>query len=192
MTAAEPEPRSAEVEDAADGDEFVTAILARRRRRTPILTLALLVLAAAAVAFVLGIEAQKHWGTSSTTGSAANARSAFAALRGGTAATRGAAARGAAGAGGFPAFGGVGAGAGGGTAGTVTLIKGTSLYVTDATGNTVLVHTSPGSTITKTVSGTIRSIVPGDAVAVRGTQAANGSYAATSISIEAAGGSSNG
>jgi hypothetical protein len=165
------------VEDAADGDEFVTAILARRRRRTPMLTLALLVLVVAAVAFVLGIEAQKHWGASSTTGSAASARSAFAALRGGTAATRR-----------FPAFG----AAGGGTAGTVTLIKGTSLYVTDATGNTVLVHTSPGSTITKTVSGTIRSIVPGDAVAVRGTQAANGSYAATSISIEAAGGSSNG
>ena len=74
-------------------------------------------------------------------------------------------------------------GAGGGTAGTVTLIKGSSLYVTDATGNTVLVHTTPASRVSKTVNGTVRAIHPGDSVTVTGAQAKNGSYTASAILI---------
>jgi hypothetical protein len=164
---------------AQPDDELVTEIIARRRRRAPKLTLALVVLVAAAGAFALGALAQKHWGSSSSGGARGGGAGAFAAFG-----SRAGASGGKAGAaGGFRGFGGT---AGGGSAfetGTVTLIKGSTLYVTDASGNTVLVKTTPGSSVTKTVSGTVRSIVPGDTVTVVGTQAANGSYTARSIAI---------
>lgn len=164
---------------AQPDDELVTEIIARRRRRAPKLTLALVVLVAAAGAFALGALAQKHWGSSSggAGGSRANAFAAFAsraAAAGGNPTARG----------GFGGFG--GAGGGGAETGTVTLIKGSTLYVTDATGNTVLVKTTPGSSVTKTVSGSVKSIAPGDTVTVVGAQAANGSYTARSITIGAA------
>ncbi|MEY2403877.1 MAG: hypothetical protein QOD38_1428, partial [Acidimicrobiaceae bacterium] len=55
-------------------------------------------------------------------------------------------------------------------------------------GNTVLVNTTAGSTVNKTVSGTIKSVHPGDSVTVTGTQNADGSYSARGITI----GGSNG
>jgi hypothetical protein len=159
-------------------DELVTEIIARRKRRAPKLTLALVVLVAAGAAFALGALAQKRWGASSGgSGSRASAFAAFAS-RAGAAGAGGAASR----AGGFGGFGGFG-GAGAFETGTVTLIKGSTLYVTDATGNTVLVRTTPRSTVTRTVGGSVKSIVPGDTVTVTGTRAANGSYTARSIAI---------
>lgn len=161
---------------AQPDDELVTEIIARRRRRTPKLTLALVVLVAAAGAFALGALAQKHWGSSSSAGGGANRASAFAAF-----ASRAAAGGRATAGGGFRAFG--GAAGGGFETGTVTLIKGSTLYITNATGNTVMVRTTPGSSVTKTVGGSVRSIVPGDTVTVVGTRASNGSYTARSIAI---------
>ena len=170
---------------ADDGDDFVAEILTRRKRRLPILTAILVLAVAAGGAFIAGAEVQKHYGKSSSAASggtgAASAFSAFAArLRAGGAAPGGG--------GGGGLFAG-GAGAGGGTAGTVTLIKGSSLYVTDSTGNTVLVHTSAASRVTKTVSGSVQTIHPGDTVTVTGVQAKNGSYTAAAITI---GGGANG
>ena len=168
-------------EVAAPGDDdFVAEILTRRKRRLPILTAILVLAVAAGGAFIAGAEVQKHYGKSSSSGtSGAGAASAFSALasrfRAGGAAAGGAA--GGTGRGGF--FG----GAGGGTSGTVTLIKGSTLYVTDSTGTTVLVHTSPASRVTKSVSGTVQTIHPGDTVTVTGTQAKNGSYTAAAIAI---------
>ena len=162
---------------ADDGDDFVAEILTRRKRRLPILTAILVLAVAAGGAFIAGAEVQKHYGKSSSATSggtgAASAFSAFASrLRAGGA--------GPGGGGGGGLFAG---GAGGGTAGTVTLIKGSSLYVTDATGNTVLVHTSAASRVTKTVSGSVQTIHPGDTVTVTGVQAKNGSYTAAAITI---------
>jgi hydrogenase maturation factor len=71
----------------------------------------------------------------------------------------------------------------------VTLIKGSTLYVTDASGNTVLVHTTAGSAVQKTVAATVKTVHPGDSVTVTGTQASDGSYSARQITI---GGGSNG
>ncbi|MDX6451391.1 MAG: hypothetical protein QOH16_1440, partial [Gaiellaceae bacterium] len=91
--------------------------------------------------------------------------------------------------GGFAGFGGGGGAAGGGaTNGTVTLIKGSTLYVTDASGNTVLVHTTAQSSVKKSVSATTKTIHPGDSVTVTGTQNKDGSYSAQAITI----GGSNG
>lgn len=165
---------------ADGGDDFVAEILTRRKRRLPILTAILVLAVAAGGAFIAGAEVQKHYGTSSSATSggtgAASAFSAFASrLRAG-------------GAGGGPGFfGGGGAGGGGGTAGTVTLIKGSTLYVTESTGNTVLVHTSPASRVTRTVGGTLQTIHPGDTVTVTGVQAKNGSYTAAAIAIAGGG-----
>jgi hypothetical protein len=159
----------------ADGDDdFVAEILTRRKRRLPVLTAILVLAVAAGGAFIAGAEVQKHYGKSSSATGGTGAASAFSAfasrLRSGGA--------GPGGGGGLFA-----GGAGGGTAGTVTLIKGSSLYVTDSTGNTVLVHTSPASRVTRSVSGSVQTIHPGDTVTVTGVQAKNGSYTAAAITI---------
>jgi hypothetical protein len=159
------------------GDDFVTEILTRRKRRLPALTAILVLAVVAGGAFIGGAEIQKHYGSSSSSTSSSSGASSFSAL---AARFRGAGASGAVGGRGFFAG---GAGAGGGTAGTVTLIKGSSLYVTDSAGNTVLVHTSPSSRVTRTVSGSVQTIHPGDTVTVTGVQAKNGSYTAAAITI---------
>jgi hypothetical protein len=160
----------------AVNEGLAAELLARRRKKLPALTAALALAVAIALGLIGGVEAQKHWGASSsaTTGRAA----AFAGFAG-----RGGGAAGGA-AGGFRGFGGAGgAAAGGGPTGTVTLIKGSTLYVTDASGNTVLVHTTAASTVKKTMSGTVKSVHPGDSVTVTGTQGTDGSYSATGITI---------
>jgi hypothetical protein len=152
-------------------DELLTQILARRRRRLPLMTMALGALLVVALAFVVGAEVQKHYGkTAAATGGPAAAAAAFGRARA---------------AGGQPAFGGGGGfgAAASGTSGTVTLIKGSTLYVTDSSGTTSLVKTSAGSLVTKTVAASVKTIRPGSVVTVVGPQAKDGSYTATSISV---------
>jgi hypothetical protein len=161
-------------EDASvsQDNELLTEILARRRRRLPAVTIALGSLLALALAFVVGAEVQKHYGTAATASSSSPAAT-FA---------RNAAARG------LPAFRGAGragafGGANGGTSGTVTLIKGSSLYVTDSSGNTVIVKTSASSRVTKNVTSSVKGIRPGAVVNVVGKKGKDGSYTATAISV---------
>jgi hypothetical protein len=151
-------------------------LLARRRKKLSALTAALVLAVAIALGLVGGVEAQKHWGAS-TTAAATGRPGGFAGFAG-----RGGAAAGGAGVGGFAGFGGA-AGGGSATNGTVTLIKGATLYVTDATGNTVLVHTTAKSTVKKSVTATTKTIHPGDSVSVTGTQNKDGSYSAQAITI---------
>ena len=167
-------------------DEYETEPLPLpRRRRLPVLTAALTVAVLCGAAFVGGAAAQRHWGSS---GSSANSRNgaataALAARFGGTTTgqtqtrtgtTDGAGSR-AGGAGGFLG--------GGATIGTVGVIKGSTLYVTDTSGNTVKVVASPASTVSKTVDTNVNAIHPGDTVVVRGTTGKNGEVTAESISI---------
>jgi len=161
---------------ATADNELLTQILARRRRHLPLMTKALGALLIVALAFVVGAEVQKHYGkTAASTGApaAGTAAAAFSRARA---------------AGGLPGFGGAG-GAGSfgaatsGTSGTVTLIKGSTLYVTDSSGTTSLVKTSASSRVTKTVTSSAKTILPGSVVTVVGPQAKDGSYTATSISV---------
>src|SRR5471030_2292953 len=116
----------------ADGDDdFVAEILARRKRRLPILTAILVLAVAAGGAFIAGAEVQKHYGKSSS-GSGAAGSSAFSALASRFRAGAGAGAGAGTGTGRAGFFG--AGGAGGGTTGTVTLIKGSTLYVTNSSG----------------------------------------------------------
>jgi len=160
---------------ASADNELLTQILARRRRRLPRMTMALAALLVVALTFAVGAEVQKHYGkTAAATGATGGgAAAAFARARA---------------AGGGPAggFGGAGGGFGAaasGTTGTVTLIKGTTLYVTDSSGTTSMVKTSASSRVTKTVTSSVKTIAPGSVVTVVGPQAKDGSYTATSISV---------
>ena len=155
------------VQEPAAPDGLVGELLARRRKRLPRLTLALIVLVGAAVAFIGGAEVQKHFGTSSSTSS--GIPSSFARAFAGGSAPSGAS---------FPGFGG-----GNSTTGTVTLIKGTTLYVTNAAGNTVLVKTSAQSRVTKSVAGSVKTIHPGDSVTVTGSQNKDGSVTARQVTV---------
>ena len=162
-------------------DEYETEPLPLpRRRRLPKLTAALVVAVLCAATFIAGAAAQKHWGSSgSPAGSRNGAAAALAARLGGTTGQTQTGTTGAAGS----RNGGGGFGGGGATVGTVGVIKGSTLYVTDASGNTVKVVTSPASTVSKTVDTNVRAIHPGDTVVVRGTTGKNGEITAESISI---------
>jgi len=145
------------------------ALALRRRRKLPRVTLALAVAIVGAGAFIGGAEAQKHLGSSASSSSNANAAGSFASRFRGTT-------------GRSPAtFG------GGGTAGTVTAIKGSTLYVTDASGNTVKVRTTAASQVTKSVTGRVHDIRPGDTIVVRGATGKDGTIAADSITLGGAG-----
>lgn len=173
MTTAHSEAPTMINESSSGG--LAAELLARRRKRLPAVTLALAILVAAAAAFIGGIEVHKHWGSSSS-----NRSSGLPAGFPGGAVN---ASRGQGGSsGGFPSFSGAGA-FGGATSGTVTLIKGSTLYVTTSSGNTVLVHTSASARVTKSVSGSVKSIHPGDSVTVVGSQAKDGSYTARQVTI---------
>jgi len=159
-------------------DDFDTEVLpVRRRPRLAPVTAVLALCVVAGGAFIGGVEVQKASGGSGAaaagTGSGrfAAARNAAAAARTGRGAANG-------------AFSGAGAfTAGNMTIGLVTLIKGTTLYVTDLTGNTVKVRTAPGMQVSKTVSTTVKGIHPGDSVVVRGTKQKDGSTKASSVTI---------
>lgn len=159
-------------------DGLAAELLKRRRKRLPALTAALAIAAVLGLGAIGGVEAQKHWGTTSSSGRASGVPSGF--PTGGL--PSGVGFGGGSGRGGFGASG----AAGGGTSGTVTLIKGATLYVTDASGNTIMVRTSARSRVTKTVSGTVKTVHPGDSVTVVGTQNKDGSYSARQLTIGAA------
>ncbi|HEY5051332.1 MAG TPA: hypothetical protein VII50_10555, partial [Acidothermaceae bacterium] len=134
---------------APDFDEPPPPTLPRvRRRKLPVATLVLALLAVGAAGFFVGVKVEKSKVPASTSNASRLAAAAAAFGTGATAArasgspsagatgTTGAAGTGAAG------TGAAGTGAAGGAAniiGTVTVIDGTTLYVTDSSGNVVKV-----------------------------------------------------
>ncbi len=135
-----------------------------------------------AAGFYGGILLQKHEDHGSTS-STVSTRSAAAARFGGA----GTGGTGAATTGGAGGTGGRAGGFGGGAVtGTVKLVDGKNVYVTDTSGNVVKVATNAGSQLSKTDPATTNDVAPGDFVIVRGTQNSDGSYTATSVVISAA------
>jgi hypothetical protein len=162
----------------------------RRRRRllgtgaNPIF-LVLLAVLAIACGFIGGVLVEKGQSSSGSAGSAtAGLAARFAALRGGTSSTT-ARSGAASAAGGFL---GAGADAGRPTSGTVAYLAGSTLYVTNAEGNTVKVKTSAGTNVTKSVKASVTGIHPGETVTVTGVAGANGTVNAESISVGTSGG----
>jgi hypothetical protein len=133
-----------------------------------------------AVLFVLLIAGGGIWGGAalqrsqgSTTG-AGSIASAFAS-RFGTAARGSTGARG---------FGGATTAA---ATGTVTEIQGSTLYVTNASGNLVEVKVNSSTTVTRNAKTTLSGLAPGDTVVVQGTTAKGGTVTASSIAATAQG-----
>ena len=146
----------------------------RRKLITPT-TVALAVVLFAACGFIGGVLVQKGQASGTpATGGASGVASRFAAAAAG--------ASGASGTAGFASrFGGLFGGAGGGASGTVSSISGSTLYVTETSGNTVAVVTTPESKITKSESVKSSAIHPGDSIVVEGITGSSGTITASSV-----------
>jgi hypothetical protein len=196
--AAEQSPSSAAIADVPgparepEWEEPLELAPRPRRRLLAPLPLALLGVLLIACGFIGGVLVEK--GQTSSSPAAAGASSGLAArlagLRGGGA---GAGARSGEGssAAGSSAAASSGLGGGGGarpTAGQVAYLSGSTLYVTDAEGNTVKVTTSPATSVTKAVKASVKGIHPGETVTVVGAANSSGAVAAETIRVGAGGG----
>jgi hypothetical protein len=138
--------------------------------------LALLGVLLIACGFIGGVLVEK--GQNGSASSASGGASGFAARLRGLTGSRSAAGAGA----GASRFGGAPGGAGA-TVGTVAFLSGSTLYVTNAEGNTVKVKTSAATSVTKTVKTAIRKIHPGESVTITGTAASDGTVTAGAIRV---------
>jgi hypothetical protein len=144
----------------------------RKGIRMPIPTVLLFAVLIGAGGLWGGAALQRSHGSTS----ASSATSPFAALRGG-------------GAGGLSGLGGTGA-LGGATTGTVTSVSGSTLYVTNSSGNLVKVTVGPSATVNRNAKSSLGALQVGDTVVVQGSKTSNGSVTATSVSATGAGVSS--
>jgi hypothetical protein len=138
-------------------------------------TAALLALLVGAVGFYAGVRVEKGQISSSPAASTGSGR-ALAALGAGAAG-----ARGGGGAAGFRALAAGGAGGAGASFGTVSSVAGKTVYVTDASGNTVKVNLSSATKITKSLGVSKSAVRPGDTVIIQGLKSSNGTIEATSL-----------
>ncbi|HWX75516.1 MAG TPA: hypothetical protein VNZ05_09425 [Solirubrobacteraceae bacterium] len=160
----------------------------RRRKLFAPVPVALMGAVLLAGGFLAGVEVEKGQSKSSSAG---GGFAGLAALRGGGSRTGSGGGRGSGASfpgagGGFPGGSGF---AGGLTRGEVSYVSGSTLYVTSGEGNTVKVSARAGTRVSKTVSTSLHSIHPGDAVTVTGSQGKNGSVTASSISVSSSGSS---
>jgi hypothetical protein len=98
--------------------------------------------------------------------------------------------RGSGGPNGFPFGGGSASAASSGTAGTISVVNGDTLYILSSTGALVKVTLSGSTTIVRNADTTTAGLRPGDTVTVQGATGANGDVAASSIGATAPGVSS--
>ncbi|MFD0256676.1 hypothetical protein ACFRKE_18590 [Kitasatospora indigofera] len=187
---------------APDARDITAELAAPPRRRLPWVTLALAGGVLAAAAFSGGVWYQQNHGTTKTAaGGGGQQRAAAPGGFGGQgAAGQGAAGQGtgrrngqtggtgAAGGAGVPGGTGAQGGAGGFTRGTVKVVDGTTVYLTDANGNTVKVTTGDSTKVQLNKEGKVGDLQPGQSVTVVGTPDASGGYAATQLVEGAAAG----
>jgi len=144
----------------------------RRRLLTPI-TGALAAVVRVAAGFFAGVQVQKSQGSG-----AATAQNGFPGIPGG------------AGPGGNGPPGDQGQGQGSGSEsvqGTVANLRGSTLYVTDDSGNTVRVKTRARSEVVRAASSRPIDVQPGDTVIVQGKRNDDGSYSADQVTATADG-----
>lgn len=72
--------------------------------------------------------------------------------------------------------------------GTISGVKGNTLYVTSASGNVTKVKLSSATKITKSLGVKRKSLHPGDSVVIRGVQKSGGTLVAASVSDSGSGG----
>ncbi|MFC8453117.1 hypothetical protein [Kitasatospora sp. NPDC057223] len=190
-----------------DARDITAELAAPPRRKLPWLSLALAGGVLAAAAFSGGVWYQQNHGTTKQaapggnqqrTGglagapggyggqAAAGAAGGYGGAAAGTGTRRGTGQAGgtgqAAGGAGAPAGGTTGQAAGGGfTRGTVKVVDGTTVYLTDAAGNTIKVTTGDSTKVQLNKEGKVGDLQPGQSVTVVGTPDASGGYAASQL-----------
>jgi hypothetical protein len=172
QTVQSPEDILAEPPDSLD---ISAELAAPPRRKLPWLTLLLAGGLVAGAGFIGGVLVEKSQGHTSS-GTAGRNFS--------TSGRTGAGGAGGFGGGGFGGgAGGFGGGAAGGgtTVGTVKLVDGSTIYVTDTSGNIVKVTTGGSTKVSIAQSGKVGQLKPGATVTVRGTANANGDVAASTV-----------
>ena len=142
----------------------------------PKVTLGLIGAVLLAGGFVGGIAVGKHNSSSSSTNTAAGANRTRTGGYGGGFGTGGAT-------GGTGGTGGTGTGGtrGGAVTGTVSAVSGTTITITDSTGKSVTVNTSPQTTVTIGKTGTVADLTTGSQVTVLGTPDSSGNITARSV-----------
>ena len=175
-------------DDYVDDEDEEWVNQAPKGLRIPPITGILALVLFAVCGFWGGAVLQKHHDKSTRTTTSGAA--AFAGLAAGR---RGAAAGGAGGTGTGTGTGTAATGAGGGfggrggTAGTVSDVEGSTVFLTDSSGNILKVNLAPTTRVTKTTAGTAADIQLGDSVVVTGAKGTDGSTAATAVVIVPAG-----
>ena len=153
-------------------DDLATLLAKREHARPNRLTWALLVLLVLAVGFAGGAFVEKR--TASTSSSLPD----FAALMAGGGPPAGLG-------GNFPGGGASATGLADVTTGTVKLVDGTNLYITDADGNTVKVVVPESASVTSQSEASLTDLAPGSTVIIRGETADDGTVTATSVAENA-------
>ncbi|ARF79391.1 DUF5666 domain-containing protein [Kitasatospora aureofaciens] len=164
-----------------DARDVSAELAAPPRRKLPWLSLVLAGGVIATGAFAGGVWYQQGQGTSSGKSSSPRAASA------GAPATGGGYGQGAGGRRGGQGQG-QGQGQGGFTRGTVKAVDGSTVYLTDANGNTVKVTTGDSTKVQLNKEGKVADLQPGQSVTVVGTPDANGGYNASQLVEGSAGG----
>ncbi|MGK4582234.1 hypothetical protein [Kitasatospora sp. HPMI-4] len=163
---------------APDTRDISAELAAPPRRKLPWLTLALAGAAIAVFSFAGGVWYEQGNGKSGTTQQAGQRGPGFG---GGGQGGYGQ------GGGGRRAGGQGGPGGAGFTRGTVKSVDGSTVYLTDASGNTVKVTTGDSTKVQLSKEGKVSDLQPGQSVTVMGTPDSSGGYAATQLT-EGAGG----
>ncbi|MDH6127562.1 DUF5666 domain-containing protein [Kitasatospora sp. GP82] len=165
-----------------DARDVTAELAAPPRRKLPWLTLALAGGAIATLAFAGGVWYEQGNGSSNgTTQRAAGQRGGSGGGQGGYGGGQGGSHRGGSGQGAG------GQGGAGFTRGTVKAVDGSTVYLTDAGGNTVKVTTADTTKVQLSKEGKVSDLQPGQSVTVVGTPDSSGGYAATQLT-EGAGG----
>ncbi|MFJ4666400.1 hypothetical protein [Kitasatospora purpeofusca] len=171
---------------APDGRDVTAELAAPPRRRLPWVPLVLSAAVIATAAFAGGVWYQRDQAPERTSGRTVAAGGGAQQPRPGATGT-GAGQNGNRRNGGGQGTGGQGGGQGGFTRGTVKAVDGTTVYLTDASGNTVKVTTGDSTKVQLNKEGKVGDLQPGQSVTVVGTPT-DGGYAATQLVEGAAAG----
>ncbi|MEV7924810.1 MULTISPECIES: hypothetical protein [unclassified Kitasatospora] len=177
-----------------DARDVTAELAAPPRRKLPWLSLVLAGGVIASGAFAGGVWYQQNHGTKSgsshatASGAVPQQRAAGAAGASGGGYGQGGSRRGGQGGGQGQGTGQSQGGQAGLTRGTVKAVDGTTVYLTDANGNTVKVTTGDATKVQLNKEGKVADLQPGQSVTVVGTPDANGGYAASQLVEGAAAG----
>jgi hypothetical protein len=181
----------AQLDEDEDWPQQPVELAPRPRRRllspVPLALLAVLLTACGFIGGVLVEKGQSSSSSASSSGAAGVIASRLSALRGGSSGAAGLTGASGSGGGGAREAAGLGGAGARPVAGQVAYLSGSTLYVTNSEGNTLAVHTSPATSVTKSVKASVAGIHPGETVTVVGASAANGSVSAESIRVGSGG-----